>query len=146
MNNENKYDDIINLPHHTSATHPRMAMIDRAAQFSPFAALTGHGAALDETARLTDAFIELDECEKAVINEKLQMISDFISEAPEISVIYFEPDSKKSGGAYVTVTGTVKKIDSYGHQIIMTDGKHISVEQIYELQVGAFDYAVNIAD
>ncbi len=133
-----RYDDIINLPHHTSAKHPRMAMIDRAAQFSPFAALTGHSSAIDETARLTDRFCEPDEYEKAVINEKLRFLSDIAGQQPAVSVTYFEPDRKKDGGEYMTVTGTVKKIDGNIGAVIMSDGMKISVEFIKDINCMLF--------
>ena len=96
-----KYKDIIDLPHHQSKKRQRMSMIDRAAQFSPFAALTGHNDAIIETARLTDRQIELDEGTKSIINEKIQMISDYLSEKPTVTITHFEPDIKKDGGAYI---------------------------------------------
>ncbi len=129
---ENNYDDIINLPHHTSETRPKMSMHDRAAQFSPFAALTGHDAALEETARLTDTRIELDDCEKEIINEKLMMISDGTQ---VVTVTYFKPDERKFGGAYVDVTDTVKKIDVYSREIIMSNGERIPVDEIYDIKI-----------
>lgn len=132
---ENNYDDIINLPHHTSETRPKMSMIDRAAQFSPFAALTGHDAALAETARLTDTRIELDDCEKEIINEKLMMISDFSHDAPTVTVTYFKPDEKKFGGAYVDVTGTVKKIDIHSRELVMANGERIPVDEIFDIDI-----------
>ena len=128
---ENNYDDIINLPHHTSGTRPKMSMHDRAAQFSPFAALTGHDAALEETARLTDTRIELDECEKEILNEKLMMISDGTQ---VVTVTWFKPDERKFGGAYVNVTDTVKKIDVYSREIIMSNGERIPVDEIYDIK------------
>ncbi len=126
------YDDIINLPHHVSKTHPHMSMIDRAAQFSPFAALTGHGAAIDETARLTDKKIELDESRKDAINEKLRDIS-LLGDTAAVEVTCFVPDRRKDGGTYVAVEGRVKKIDTVSCEIIMTDGKVIPVENIYDI-------------
>ena len=99
----NPYDDIINLPHHTSASRPHMSAYDRAAQFSPFAALTGYDSAITETARLTDKRAELDEYSKAALNEKLCMIQDQTDEQPEVSITYFQPDNKKSGGAYMAL-------------------------------------------
>ena len=108
-----RYDDIIHLPHHVSTAHPPMPAADRAAQFSPFAALAGHEAAIRETARLTDERAELDENAKAVLDEKLRMIQEMLPAHPEITVTYFQPDAKKSGGAYVSVTGRVKKLDLY---------------------------------
>lgn len=128
----NNYDDIINLPHHTSETRPKMSMHDRAAQFSPFAALTGHDAALEETARLTDTRIELDECEKEILNEKLMMISDGTQ---VVTVTWFKPDERKFGGAYVDVTDTVKKIDVYSREIIMSNGERIPVDEIYDIKI-----------
>jgi len=105
------YDDIINLPHHVSVTRPHMTAVDRAAQFSPFAALTGYDAAIRETARLTDERVELDEYIKDALNKRLQIIAERMKEQPEITITYFQPDTKKSGGANITDTGTVKKID-----------------------------------
>lgn len=128
-----KYDDIINLPHHVSAKYPQMAMIDRAAQFSPFAALTGHGEAIDETARLTDKKIELDENRKETIDEKLRFVSE-TGGATEIEVTYFVSDSRKDGGKYVAVTGRVKKIDGISRELTMLDGSIIPIENIYDIR------------
>ena len=119
---EHKYDDIINLPHHVSMKHPQMAALDRAAQFMPFAALTGHEAAIKETGRLTEDWVELDENKKEMLDEKLQMIKMHLNEHPAVLFTYFEADEKKSGGAYVTTTGNVKKIDEYEQQILLEDG------------------------
>lgn len=140
MNNDctDKYKDIINLPHHQSKRRPRMSMIDRAAQFSPFAALTGHNDAIIETARLTDRKIELDEGTKSVLNEKIQMISDYLSEMPTVTFTHFEPDIKKDGGAYLKTTGTVKKIDDFNKEIYLTDGTIILIEHIYEIESELF--------
>jgi len=133
------YDDIIHLPHHVSTTHPHMAAIDRAAQFSPFAALTGYDAAIKETARLTDKRVELDESMKAALSNKLQMIADRLKEHPEIAITYFQPDGKKNGGAYVTVINTVKKIDVYERIVVMTDGIVIPVDEIISIDIHSFD-------
>ena len=124
------YDDIINLPHHTSATHPHMSAYDRAAQFSPFAALTGHDAAITETARLTQTRVELDEYSKADLNQRLSIMQDQMDEQPNVSITYFQPDKKKSGGAYITAAGCVKKIDEYEHALIMEDDTRILIDQI----------------
>ena len=142
MNNDctAKYRDIINLPHHQSKRRPRMSMIDRAAQFSPFAALTGHNDAIIETARLTDRKIELDEGTKSVLNEKIQMISDYLSEMPTVTFTHFEPDIKKDGGAYLKTTGTVKKIDDFNKEIYLTDGTIILIEHIYEIESELFKF------
>lgn len=133
--NEHKYDDIINLPHHVSTRHPQMPMADRAAQFSPFAALTGHEAAIKETARLTDAFVELDEDRKEELDEQLQLIKENLSQMPEIEVTYFQPDLKKAGGTYMTIHGKVKKVDEYNHQMIFTDGMVLSMENLYSVEM-----------
>ncbi|WP_024736694.1 hypothetical protein [Enterocloster asparagiformis] len=128
-----RYDDIIHLPHHVSRAHPPMPAADRAAQFSPFAALTGHEAAIRETARLTDERAELDENAKAVLDEKLSMIQEMLPARPEITVTYFQPDAKKSGGAYVSVTGRVKKLDLYGQCLLMEDGLRIPLGELYDM-------------
>lgn len=128
-----KYDDIINLPHHVSSRRAPMTMIDRAAQFSPFAALTGYDAAIQETGRLTEGYIHLDESSKESLNERLQLIQESLDAHPEITVTYFQPDERKTGGAYVSVTGKVKKIDEYNQGIIMTDGTEIHFDYIYSI-------------
>lgn len=131
---EHKYDDIINLPHHVSDKHPRMPLIDRAAQFSSFAALTGHDDAIEETARLTDKKIELDENTKELLDMRLMMIREHMAEKPKVTFTYFEPDDKKSGGAYVDVTGIVKKINDFEHKIILYDGIEILIDNIIDIQ------------
>ena len=128
-----KYDDIIDLPHHVSATRPHMPMIDRAAQFMPFRALTGYEGAVRETARLTDEKIELTEDEKALLDMRLQELADGISSCPTITLTYFQPDKKKAGGAYVTVTGQLKKIDDYEGTLILVSGERIQIEDILEI-------------
>lgn len=129
-----KYKDIIDLPHHQSKKRQRMSLIDRSAQFSPFAALTGHNDAIIETARLTDRQIELDEGTKSIINEKIQMISDYLSEKPTVTITHFEPDIKKDGGAYLNTSGTVKRIDEFEREIFLTDGRIISIERISDIE------------
>lgn len=138
-NNRHKYDDIINLPHHTSPTRPRMTMIDRAAQFSPFAALTGYDAAVKETARLTENRIELDEYEKSALNDRLQIVQERLSDTPEISITYFVPDERKSGGAYCTETGVTIKIDYYERAVIMRSGTHIPIDEIIGIEGDLFN-------
>lgn len=133
-----KYDDIIHMPHHVSRKHPQMPVSDRAAQFSPFAALTGHGDAIKETERLTQQRIELDENDKLRINEKLQLLQENIRQQPEIRITYFQPDLRKEGGAYVEETGCVKKIDSYGGKLVLENGIVISIEEIYDIQSSLF--------
>ena len=134
-----EYDDIINLPHHVSATHPRMTAINRAAQFSPFAALTGYDVAIKETARLTDERVELDEYTKEYLNDRLQIIADQLKENPEIAITHFQPDAKKNGGAYVTANGTAKKIDIYERVVIMTDGMAIPIYEIISIEGQIFE-------
>lgn len=129
-----KYDDIINLPRHVSKTRPQMPIIDRAAQFAPFAALTGHDAAVKETARLTEERVDLDEYMKEALNHKLLIIADQIKEHPEISITYFLADEKKDGGAYATSTGKVKKIDIYEGTLIMTDEIVIPIDEIISIE------------
>lgn len=132
--NPNPYADIIDLPHHVSKRHPQMPMEKRAAQFSPFAAMVGHDAAIRKTARLTEERLELSEDEKAVIDGKLQMIQAHIEEQPEVTVTYFHPDKKKSGGAYVTVTGSAKKVDNVSKLLHLQDGRAIPIKDIQLLQ------------
>ena len=124
------YNDIIDLPHHVSATRPQMSMMDRAAQFSPFAALTGYDAAIKETARLTDQKIELDE-----INGKIQLIAEHLGEDFEVVITYFQPDGKKAGGAYVDALGVVKKIDEYERMIVFREGRKVSIDDILEIKL-----------
>ena len=130
----NPYADIIDLPHHVSTRHTQMSMEKRAAQFSPFAAMVGHDAAIQETARLTEEKLELSEDEKDIIDGKLQWIDEHIKEQPEITVTYFEPDEKKNGGAYVTITGFAKKIDDMSKLLLLQDGKAIPIKDIQLLQ------------
>ena len=139
------YEDIVDLPHHVSRKHPQPTMADRAARFAPFAAITGYEEMVLEEARITDDRIELDENSKAALNEKLNMILEFIDEQSEVSITYFEPDKRKAGGAYVTVTGTVKRIDEYEHLVIMTDGKKINIDDIYNLQ-GELFYSLGLEE
>lgn len=129
--NIERYADIIDLPHHTSSKHPRMSAIARAAQFSPFAALTGYDAEIKETERLTDEKIELDEDSVNDINAKLQYIKDNIDDNPEITVEYFVPDEKKSGGAYLTLNDRVRIIDEYERAIVFVSGKRVMIDDIY---------------
>ena len=128
-----RYDSIKKLPHHQSATRPHMSLNDRAAQFSPFAALTGYEDAVAEAARLTDTKIELDEYAKGAINERLNAIQDTLDEQPEVSITYYLPDKKKSGGAYIMVTGYVKKVDEYEHIVVMRDGTNVPIDDISEI-------------
>lgn len=130
-----KYGDIINLPHPTSQNHPRMSLYDRAAQFSPFAALTGHHAAIAETGRLTDQRIELDESEIARVDAELQHLQELLPDRPTVSITYFVPDERKSGGSYRTITSEVKRIDAVNGMIQMTDRREIAIEDVFSVAV-----------
>ena len=127
------YDDMLNLPHPTSARHPRMSLSDRAAQFAPFAALSGHSAALVETARLTDRRLELDEDQKAALDLKQQMLMDRIDEHPDVSVTWFQPDGKKDGGRYVTTTGRLKRIDEVERVLVMEDKTTVPLDDVISI-------------
>lgn len=133
MMKEDNYEDIINLPHHTSKKHPRMSLEARSAQFAPFAALTGYDEVLIETARLTNERIEIDETIKVIIDSKLQIIKEHIKEMPLITFMYFVPDSKKDGGKYVTITGNVKKIDEYRNVLILENKAEIPINEIIDI-------------
>jgi hypothetical protein len=130
-----KYDDIIGLPHHVSDKHPRMSSADRAAQFSPYAALTGFGAVISETGRLTEEAPELDDCEKEKLDGSLRILREQPEKRSCVAVTYFRPDERKSGGAYITVTGAVKKIDEYERLLLMSDGEKIPVDAIAALEI-----------
>ena len=132
---EHRYDDIINLPHHQSTERAHMSLHDRAAQFAPFAALTGYEEAIDETARVTEEKIILDETAIERINEKLYEISQHLSEKWNVTITYFRPDALKNGGAYLTDVGTIKKIDEIEKIIIMDSGMKIKMEQIVGIEV-----------
>lgn len=125
-----QYEEIINLPHHESERHARMSMLDRAAQFSPFAALTGYEAAIEETARLTDSKIELDESEKAVLNQRLCEALDC---GEPVHITYFLPDERKAGGAYVCTTGKIMKLDTIAGCIMTENGACIMIEDLIDI-------------
>lgn len=128
-----KYDDIINLPHPDPKKHVRMSLENRAAQFSPFAALTGHNEAIKETARLTDHKIELEEDAITDINRTLLEIRDSIGTKPKVVVTYFVPDNKKSGGKYITATVNIEKIDYSNNMIVTSDNTKIAVHNILDI-------------
>ena len=134
MRMNNRYDEIINLPHHVSTTRPQMPLSDRAAQFAPFAALTGYDSAIKETGRLTDERIELDEEALTALDRKYQLLMDTLDDAPEVTIIYFQPDERKAGGQYVSATGTVKKVDTFGRRILLQDGTRIPLDSVFDLR------------
>lgn len=143
------YDDIINLPHHVSKVHSPMTMYQRAAQFAPFAALTGHGAAIRETARLTDSQIELSDENNGILNKRLAILQEHIKETLVVTVTFFRPDDtsldpnnlcpKKEGGSYETYTGNLRVIDDYEQILIMTDGKKIPLPSIFNIDSKLFN-------
>lgn len=129
-----QYEDIINLPHHVSEKRPHMSNYDRAAQFSPFAALTGYDSAIAETARLTDQRIELSDDRIEAIDAVLRVVGENIDSKPEIEVVYFKQDAKKDGGAYLTVTGNIKKINEIEKTLLFTDGRVIPILDILSIR------------
>ena len=127
---KDQYDDIINLPHHVSKTRPQMSMVDRAAQFSPFAALTGFDGVVAETARLTEERPEMSEEQKAAINDALMELLSRIRERPEAEIVYFRPDARKAGGECVTKRGNVRRIDEANREMLFADGEKVQLESI----------------
>ena len=128
-----KYNGIIYLPHHVSKTRPQMPMSDRAAQFAPFAALTGYDSAIKETGRLTDEKIELDEEALTALNMRYQLLMDALDEEPEVEITYFKPDECKAGGANITTTGAVIKVDDFERLITMQDGTKIPMDDVLSI-------------
>ena len=128
-----KYNEIMGLPHHVSKTRPQMPMSDRAAQFAPFAALTGYDAAIKETGRLTDERIELDVEALSALDMKYQILMEALDEAPEVTITYFQPDERKAGGKYVSAVGAVKKIDDFERRITMRDGTRIPMDDVLSI-------------
>ena len=145
---KNPYADIIHLPHHKAANRPHMSMYDRAAQFSPFAALTGFEGVIAETGRLTDRKIELSESEKVLLDQKLTLIDDVIQDKhhPEITVVYFVPDYLKDGDEYEEYTGKIRHIDTVDRTVVFlaangrSSGKTIKIDDIKEIHGELVDY------
>ena len=129
--NPRRYDDLLGLPHHVSAVHPHMSLYDRAAQFAPFKALTGYEDDVEETARLTDERMELDEERIEQLDARLQLLEEHLAEAPVVSLTFFVPDERKDGGSYETVSGIVKKIDTVRRVIVLRDGLRIAIGDVY---------------
>ena len=132
------YEDIVNLPHHVSPTRPQMSRADRAAQFSSFAALTGHDAAVRETARLTASRIETAEDKRQELDLKQQLLAQVLPSHPEVTVTYFVPDSRKAGGAYITANGRLKRIDSRKRILLLEDHTEIPIDDVLELESPIF--------
>ena len=128
-----KYNEIMGLPHHVSKTRSQMPMSDRAAQFAPFAALTGYDSAIKETGRLTDERIELNEEALTALDMKYQLLMDAFDDAPEVTITYFQPDERKTGGKYITATGTVKKVDDFERRITMQNGTKILMDDVLNI-------------
>ena len=133
-----RYDDIIGLPHPTSQRHPRMPIRERAAIFSPFAALSGHGAAIAETARLTERRMELDEDTRAELDRKQAVLLEHMDEQPDVTITWFQPDERKDGGAYLTATGRLKKLRELERLLVLADGAEIPLEDVVALESGIF--------
>lgn len=135
---QGSYEDIIYQPHHVSTRHPQMSLADRAAQFAPFAALTGHDEAIRETARRTDSFVELSEEQREKLDKRLQMLLAEMREnplqEPEIRVTYFQSDAKKEGGSYVVISGNIKKVDRYQRQLVFMDGTALPMENLFSIE------------
>ncbi len=133
-----RYDDILHLPHPTSKKHPRMSTQDRAAQFSPFAALTGHHGVIQEVARQTEERRELGEEEQACLDRKLQFLLAHLEEGPEVQLCYFQEDGRKAGGAYLTTRGVVKKLDPYARYILLADGTRVPMDDLWAIDGALF--------
>lgn len=138
MKQTDKYEDILYLPHPVSTRHPQMSLQDRAAQFASFAALSGHEEAVEETARLTEQYVELDENTKESLDARLFCIRQHQMEHPLVQFTYFQPDARKEGGAYLTVCGKVKKINDYERSIYLEDGRVLAMDDIIDMQAEIF--------
>ncbi len=145
MSQKFPYEDIVGLPRPISKKHPEPTMMERAARFAPFAAITDYEEMVLEEARVTEERITLDENALTLLNEKLNILQEIPDKTPEIKVTYFEPDKKKSGGTYVTRRGTVKQLDPYKKLLIMSDDKKIPLEDICELESELF-YTLGLED
>lgn len=139
---QGKYDDILCLPHPVSRRHSQMPLLDRAAQFAPFAALVGHGEAVKETARLTDSHVELEDGQRERLDQRLSLLLKAMGEnpgqEPVITVTYFKPDEKKDGGANVPVCGRVKRVDGYRREIVLKDGTVLPMDAIVAMEGDVF--------
>lgn len=137
MSDTERYADILSLPHHVSPTRRRMSMAERAAQFSPFAALAGYGEAIQETGRVVERQAELSEDEKAVLDRTQQDILGMLEQGghPAVKIIYFQPDRKKNGGRYVTVYGVVKRVDEVQRHIVLSDDRAVPFDALWEVEI-----------
>lgn len=137
--NKHPYDDIIKLPHHVSSKYSHMSLQDRAAQFSPFAALTGHDAAIKEAGRYTEVRMEMDENSKEALDIRLEILKEHLVEKPDITFTYFQPDKRKQGGSYITVTGKVKRINAYEDKILLEGGTVLPIHEIIAIDGSLFN-------
>ena len=152
MLEQNPYADILTLPHHKASNRPQMSMHDRAAQFSPFAALTGFDDVIAETGRRTDQKIELSESQMTLLNQKLNLIDDAVQDGyhPMVTVVYFVPDAKKDGGSYQEYTGKMRQVDPVERKLVFlaanerSAGKEISIDDILEIHGDLVDYMDDI--
>lgn len=128
------YKDIIDLPHYNPVHHPRMSMESRAAQFAPFAALTGHSAVLAETARVTEKRVYADEEASSLLNRQMQLLRSCLPNRPEVTISYFEPDVHKAGGSFQSIHGRVCKIDDYAMLITLDDERHVNIRNILAIE------------
>ena len=135
MKDTNNYEDIIDLPHHVSANRPHMSVYDRAAQFSPFAALKGYDDEIDEAARFTEEKIDLDGARAEELNEKLLLLTEQVSARPKIQLTYFRPDGQKSGGEYITKEDCLRKVDVYNRKLLMESGLAVAFDDIFDIQL-----------
>ncbi len=135
MKDTDNYEDIIDLPHHVSANRPHMSVYDRAAQFSPFAALKGYDDEIDEAARFTEEKIDLDGARAEELNEKLLLLTEQVSARPKIQLTYFRPDGKKSGGEYITKEDCLRKVDVYNRKLLMESGLAVAFDDIFDIQL-----------
>lgn len=142
--NDFQYNDILNMPYPNPEIEKDFPdKILRSAQFAPFAALTGHDEAIEETARLTDSKVELDEYQKAELNDKLQFLNNSDVDE-EVSITYFILDKKKSGGAYITKRGIVLKVREYEKDVVLDDGTEITIDDIFAIEGNQFEETESI--
>lgn len=130
-----QYEDLVDLPHPVSRKHPPMAMADRAAQFAPFAALTGYDGVIRETARLVNQSVELTESRKLELDAALRMLSECSDFCLRVQIVHFVPDGRKAGGAYIRTVGQVKRVDGSARAVVFTDGSAVDIDTIIEIQL-----------
>ena len=132
---KHKYGDIINLDYYVSKKHPQMSIMNRAAQFAPFAALTGYSDEISEASRIVDNKLELDDDSINDLNNKLLLINNNIKDKPKVSIIYFVPDKKKKGGKYIKIINNIRKIDLINDKIIFINKNKINISNIIKINI-----------